>query len=391
MTPPPAADTATVAPPAAPRHEGLDALRAAVTLLVVFHHAAITYGGPGSWFYRELRPDGSLPSLLLSFFCAVNQAWFMGLFFLLAGRFTPPALARKGAVRFLADRALRLGLPWAAFVLVLGPLTVALVHAAEGRPVADTLHALLAARAVIAGPLWFAQALAGFALAALAWQALRGAARAWPPADAPWPSQRALVLAALGTGAVAFALRLVWPVGDEVAGLQLGYFASYALLFAAGCAAARPDWLAAPPAATVRRWRVVARWALPVLPLLALAADRVPALAGLLAGRFEGGFGLPALAYAFWEPLVAWGVILALLVRFQRRHAVMGPRWRRLARRAFAIYVIHPPVLVAVALAWATVPAPALLKVLATGSVACVLCYGLAGVLLRLPGVARVL
>jgi len=385
MPPPPAADSANA--PAAARHEGLDALRAAVTLLVVFHHAAITYGGPGSWFYRELRPDGSLPSLLLSFFCTFNQAWFMGLFFLLAGRFTPPALARKGAVRFLADRALRLGLPWAAFVLVLGPLTVALVRAAEGRPVADTLQALVAARAVIAGPLWFAQALAGFALAALAWQALRGAARAWPRADAPWPSPRALALAALGTGAVAFALRLVWPVGDEVAGLQLGYFASYALLFAAGCAAARPDWLARPPAATVRRWRVVARWALPVLPLLALAGDRTP----LLIGRFEGGFGLPALAYAFWEPLVAWGVILALLVRFQRRHAVMGPRWRTLARRAFAIYVIHAPVLVAVALAWAAVPAPALLKVLVTGSVACVLCYGLAGALLRLPGVARVL
>jgi hypothetical protein len=48
-------------------------------------------------------------------------------------------------------------------------------------------------------------------------------------------------------------------------------------------------------------------------------------------------------------------------------------------------------VVVAVTLAWRGVGAPVLLKFALSGSVACVLCYLLAGQLLRLPGVIRVL
>ena len=44
---------------------------------------------------------------------------------------------------------------------------------------------------------------------------------------------------------------------------------------------------------------------------------------------------------------------------------------RSLARRAYAIYVIHPPVVVGVALAWRDVAAPALLKFAVTGTLAC--------------------
>jgi peptidoglycan/LPS O-acetylase OafA/YrhL len=35
------------------RNAGIDALRAGLTLLVLFHHAAVTYGAMGSWFYRR--------------------------------------------------------------------------------------------------------------------------------------------------------------------------------------------------------------------------------------------------------------------------------------------------------------------------------------------------
>lgn len=71
------------------RNGALDALRAVTTVLVVFHHAAITYGSDGDWFYREAMPSPAPSSLVLTFFCAFNQAWFIGLFFLLAGYFTP--------------------------------------------------------------------------------------------------------------------------------------------------------------------------------------------------------------------------------------------------------------------------------------------------------------
>ena len=89
--------------------------------------------------------------------------------------------------------------------------------------------------------------------------------------------------------------------------------------------------------------------------------------------------------------LVAWGVILALLQACQQRIKVLVPFGARLARRAFAIYVVHPPVVVAVTLAWRGVEAPALLKFAVSGGLACAACYVLAGLLLKLPGVDRVL
>jgi hypothetical protein len=56
------------------RNGGIDALRAAVTLLVVFHHTAITYGAIGGWYYKEIAPSKSIAGLLLILFCTVNQA-----------------------------------------------------------------------------------------------------------------------------------------------------------------------------------------------------------------------------------------------------------------------------------------------------------------------------
>jgi Acyltransferase family len=308
----------------------------------------------------------------------------MGLFFLLAGLFTPAALRAKGPWGFLRDRAVRLGLPLLVYGFVIGPATIALARTARGDAFADTLRGLWQRGTFEAGPLWFAWALLLFALAAAAVFALRdGTADRLPR---PWPSDAALLVAALGTGAAAFALRLVWPVGVNVSALQLGYFASYGLLFAFGCAMGAPRWLDDLPPARVQRWRRIAWWALPVLPVLALLGDRVPALAG----PAEGGWNLLAVVYAFWEPFVAWGVIGALLWR-ARAPQPPSPWRERLARRAFAIYVIHPPIVVAVALAWRGVAAPALLKFALTGALACALCYAAAGALLRLPGVRRVL
>ena len=50
---------------------------------------------------QRVETSGSASSLILTMFCATNQAYFMGFFFLLAGYFTPPSLERKGYARFL--------------------------------------------------------------------------------------------------------------------------------------------------------------------------------------------------------------------------------------------------------------------------------------------------
>jgi peptidoglycan/LPS O-acetylase OafA/YrhL len=79
-------------PTASERDLSIDRLRSVMTALVIFHHTAITYGAPGSWFWTQLKPSGAPSSRLLALFVSTNQAYFMGLFFLLAGSYTTDLL-----------------------------------------------------------------------------------------------------------------------------------------------------------------------------------------------------------------------------------------------------------------------------------------------------------
>jgi peptidoglycan/LPS O-acetylase OafA/YrhL len=396
----PAATSSATQPPASiamtlQRNAGLDALRAAIVLLVVFHHTAITYGANGLWYYREVMPDGSPSSKLLTLMCSVDQAFFMGLLFLLAGYFLPGSLARHGMLGYVKERLVRLGIPILVFGLVIGPATIALGLTAKGIPFTITLLARWSSGTFAVGPLWFAVALLIFTAGFLAFRSL--APSPGSEADTPqpryFPSNAMLAIAALATGAAAFALRLAWPVGTTPAlDLQLGYFASYMVLFAAGCIGARGQWLSHVPSPQRRLWMIVAT--------IAIAASAVQILAvstggtvntGTASASLVGGWNVQAATYALWEPLVAWGVILGLVHLFEQRFLALGPVWSALARRSYAIYVIHPPVVVGIALAWRDVPAPHLAKFAVTGSLAALACFWIAGLLLRIPGINRVL
>src|SRR5580698_1746771 len=140
----------------------IDRLRSVMTALVILHHTSITYGAPGGWFWTELKPSATPTSLLLTVFVTTNQAYFMGFFFLLAGYFTPASLDRKGYGQFILDRLIHLGIPLLAFLVLLGPLTAALVTAAQGDGFWSTFAAIWRRQQIITGPLWFAEALLGF-------------------------------------------------------------------------------------------------------------------------------------------------------------------------------------------------------------------------------------
>jgi len=66
----------------------IDNLRIALITLVVLHHLSITYGHSGGWYYYEGKP-GELTTILFTVFNIINQAFFMGLFFMISGYFTP--------------------------------------------------------------------------------------------------------------------------------------------------------------------------------------------------------------------------------------------------------------------------------------------------------------
>jgi peptidoglycan/LPS O-acetylase OafA/YrhL len=366
----------------------IDRLRSVIVALVILHHTAITYGAIGGWFWREVEPSSAVSSVLLVLFCTTNQAYFMGLFFLLAGYFTPASLERKGYARFIGDRFLRLGLPLLAFILILGPLTSGIVNFAVGDGFWPAIRWIWQHKEIINGPLWFAQALLMFSLAYCAWRAIFGSPLAkQEPVPRPVPGGRWWLVSALGVGVAALGIRQVVPVGVNIFGLQLGYFAGYVFLFAVGIAARRHNWLAQLNWKQARPWIITLFIAWPSLPVGIAVAHALHR--GGSSGA-PGGLSLESILHALWEPFVAWGLIAAWLLVFRERMNRPSAVWSWFNRRAYAVYIIHPPVLVAIALLLHGWAAPALVKFGVVGLSACAATWLVADPLVRMPGVRSV-
>jgi len=366
----------------------IDRLRSVMTALVILHHTAIVYGGSGGWFWKEREISAAPSSLLLTLMCATDQAYFMGFFFLLAGYFTPGSLERKGYVGFLRDRFLRLGVPLLGFILILGPLTAGIAQVGKGGQFWPTLMWLWRHKEIINGPLWFAQALLIFSLLYCLWRAVAGTALNGAKRDAKaLPGPAVWWLSAIGVGAGAVALRQWFPVGENYFGLQLGFFSSYIFLFALGIAAWRHNWLRQLTWARARRWLVVASLFWVGMPISIVVAR---ATSGAGHANFSGGFSWTALFYAFWEPFVAWGVIAALLVLFRAKLNQPSKLWEWIDRRAYAVYILHPPVLVGWSLALHKWDAPPLVKFVVCGSLAVWTTWLVADPFVRIPGIRRI-
>jgi peptidoglycan/LPS O-acetylase OafA/YrhL len=370
----------------------IDRLRSVMTVLVILHHTAITYGAMGGWFWHEIEPSRTPSSILLILFCTTNQAYFMGFFFLLAGYFTPASLDRKGYRRFIIDRFIRLGIPILAFGLILGPLTAALVTCAQGDGFWPTFAALWHRKQFIIGPLWFAEALLIFSLWYVLVRRVAGpqpgnAARSGQtpmPAPSPVPSPSSLpswpawFIGALIVGGAALTIRQFLPIGVSL----FGYWAMYVFLFVVGVRAKPRNWLAQLDWKHARPWVITACVVWPTLPLgWKLAAGHA---------NFNTGLSWAAFLYAFWEPFIAWGIICAWLLVFRAHMNQPSAFWNWLNRRAYAVYIIHPPVLVGIALLLHGWVAPALVKFGVVGLLACIATWTLADPLVRLPGVRSV-
>ncbi len=359
------------------RSAGIDSLRVLLTALVILHHTAIVYGGSGGWYWRQ-EEDSS--NLLLVFFNSVNQSYFMGFFFLLAGYFTPLSYDRKGAGNYFRDRFLRLGLPLLAYFFLLHPFTVAIVRTASGHPLWPGFWQMILEHEFEPGPLWFAEALLLFAVGYWLWRKQTPAS-----ASASWselPAYPAILMGAVGIGLVAFLVRLAVPVGRNILWLQLGYFPAYFALFAVGCAAARGRLLEGLTWSRVR---------IPVLgSLVLLVAFPVFCLKRWGSGPFSGGWGSNAFVYALWDPLVCWGIILGLLWLSQPLSGRLAAIGSWLGNQAFGAYILHPPVLVFLSIALRGAAIPPFQKFLYVGLAACVGSFAAASVLRLVPAVRKI-
>jgi peptidoglycan/LPS O-acetylase OafA/YrhL len=365
-------------------------LRFFVVVLVVGMHSNVTYSGLGGWYYTEVDSDDlslaeTVPFALYGTF---TQAWFMGCLFFIAGVLAAGSLARKGRRGFVLERLLRLGVPLMLYVLLITPfIGWVLIDSPEARPSTSLLSAYgdyLTSWDWVGGtgPMWFVEALL---LMSVAYAFLR------EPLSRIACARRVTtptMLWAMGiTTCVAFALRLVWPIGSDVANLQFGFFASYIVLFAMGIWVGETSSLSELARSTGAPWfRRALVWGLAGWTAIigaVLASGNVDAM--------NGGSTWQSLGYAAWESFVAIAMSIGIVSLFARRFNAENRATRFLAANAFGLYMLHAPVLIAISLAVQAWGAAPLIKHACVWPVAVAATIALTAALRVIRPVARIL
>ena len=196
------------------------------------------------------------------------------------------------------------------------------------------------------GPMWFALVLLCFC-AVLA--GIRAGRPAKTPAANP-PSNAPVASTLLGFGALlavsTFLVRMVQPIGTNVLNFQLCFFPQYIAAFTVGVVAGKHGWLDA--LATSRRARI-AGW------LGCVGGPLLLAVIAVVGGPppehgpdpYAGGWHVRAFALAAWEQFAGLGLALGLLAWLYKRGNAAGRVATWLSDRAFAVYLLHAPILVA--------------------------------------------
>lgn len=379
----------------------LDNLKWFVVVLVVLMHLNVTYSGSGLWYYKEQVGYGPLSGLMFGLYGSLTQAWFMGLLFFISGYLTPDSLERRGAGPYIRGRLVRLGIPMLAYVAVIHPLTIWIAgFAAPSAPdmAAWYAHYLVSLDVLMSlGPLWFLMVLLVLSVATALLRAHVGA----PATGERQPVQvrhRWVAELAIFIAVAAFLLRVVEPAGLQLIKplpgnfMQVGFFASYVILYAVGILCRAHGLLEGIDHRFGMRWL---RWTLilgipiwflgiPASAIVAQSHGMVPDI-----GAFFGGLRWQSAFYATWESFFCVGLSLGLIVLFRERFNGQGRLTRFLSRNYFAVYVFHPPVIVAGAILARGIAAPPLLKMYGMAAILVPLCFIISEGLRQVPWVRR--
>lgn len=374
----------------------VDNLRILLICGVLVVHLDDTYGAIGSWDYHD-PGSNLLTGTLLSIPNAIGMACGMGLFFLLAGYFTPGAYDRKGFKRFLQDRLLRLGLPLLLYDLLIHPLVVYIASGLHGSYWSFYSTYLLQMRGVM-GVVWFLAVLLLFDLLYAAWRRQTRNSKSAPARTEEFPSYLAIFGFIFVLGLLTFIVRIWWPAGWIFLPLNVpvGYLPQYISLYILGVIAYRHNWFFELTPKMGRDWSLIALVATLIifggLVFPSVMMQEAQAAGTRQAGlAVAGGFNVFAFGYALWESFMAVGVGIGLLVLFRQRLHHQGRLAKNLAATVYIVYLIHAPVMVGFAYAFHVVALYPLLKWAIAVLITIPLCFLIGFLIRKIPYVNQVL
>lgn len=370
----------------------IDNIRLLVITLVVIMHVSVTYSGMGSWYYIESRPLGPAEVTFFKYFETFLQAFFMGLLFLIAGYFVPGSYDRKSFGKFIKDRAIRLGIPALIFMFIIDPFTVYMLikNSDPGKNFFSFYLDNITGGRILrsTGPLWFAVALLIFSII---YALLRLATRnkRTDLKRTITPGLKHLGALAIIITAFAFFIRIWMPIGTSVFNMMLCYFAQYIVLFIVGILSYRYDLFSKLNFRTgIWMLCLSSVWSfgfwIPVMNICQTSWGCNYAL-------FNGGFTLQSALFSFWESVTAVIMDVGLLVLFRERFNNQSRFIKVQSDSAFAVYVFHTLIVVAIALLLQPAQLAPVVKFAIMAIVCVPVCFTAAYVLRKTPLLKKVM
>ncbi len=380
-----------------PRLLYVDNLRTLLIIMVILWHMAVTYGASGFWPYQESQAD-ELTALAFTILSVINGPYVLGFFFMIAGYFTPGAYDRKRPGPFFKARIIRLGFPLLIYVFVLDPLIHYAIGVSEWGLTASFEAFWQYYKEHVGnysqygpgvGPMWFVELMlifiVAYGLGRLVVGFVTGSSGSPDRSSSIGvPSNWAIGIFVFSLGVIIFVMRLWLPIDSyfKPLGLPMAYVPQYIALFFIGVIAYRGDWFQRIPVATGKLWLGIVLFLILVLfPILFV-------LGGALEGNtdaFTGGLTWQSFALSVWEEFICVGMIIILLVWFREKLNRQGAVAKAMSDSTFAVYFVHAPVLVFLALALQNLDLYPLLKWALVSPVAIALCFVIAYILRRLP------
>jgi surface polysaccharide O-acyltransferase-like enzyme len=178
----------------------------------------------------------------------------------------------------------------------------------------------------------------------------------------------------VGTGIVAFLVRLGYPAGKNFFGLQFGYFPLYIAMYIVGIVAARRHWTEKLTLRQSKPWFYLSIAAILVLMIVMMQN------AGNDLSSFSGGWNTSALFYAMWEPVVCVGFCFFITL-LARDHMNRPDNFvTKMSKASYPAYIIHPLIVVLSTFVLESLHVSPYLKIAGVCLLAVPVCFG-AGVL----------
>jgi hypothetical protein len=375
----------------------LDNLKLLLVAVIIAGHGAVAYGTlESAWPYQDVQEVqlGAVSDIGLAMVVIPAALFAMGLFFLISGLVTPGSVSRKGPRTFARDRLIRLGVPLAAWALVIWPGAIWAAHLAAGEthsfwwqfthsdPVLDT------------GPMWFVEVLLIYSLAYAAWRYWRprGTSGEDPTAASHRSAQlsgRTLVALAVGISVATVLVRPVLPAASgQIGQSHLWQWPQFVAMFGLGIVAAQRGWLDPVPERIRRRCGFAALGGLVAFLLVAGAMAVTGVDGGVL---FDPGLHWAPLCLAVIEGPLAVGTSVWLLgLAQQRLDRHPGPLARAMARSAYGAFLLQGVVLIGLMIALRPIGVPAEVKALTVAGLGVGGSFALAWVLVTHTRLGRI-